>query len=161
MEPPTTTENTSTVTTAETVTAPDVITALLPPVSPTYQNQLDQWVKDFQTAYPNITLRIDKTSWEDMSGKLDVQLQAGSPPDIAFAGGDGISRYLETGRLTDISKYMTASMISDYDIIALDYFKNGKGLYGLPAYMDVQAIGGDKTKLEEAGIDWKSIQQNG
>ncbi len=39
--------------------------------------------------------------------------------------------------------------------------KNGDGLYGFPAYVEIQAIGGNKAMLEEAGIDWQGIQKNG
>jgi multiple sugar transport system substrate-binding protein len=39
--------------------------------------------------------------------------------------------------------------------------KKADGLYGFPAYMEVHALGGNKQFLEEAGIDWKSVQQNG
>ena len=42
-----------------------------------------------------------------------------------------------------------------------DTLKIGDGLYGLPAYCEVQCIGGNREFLEKAGIDWKSVQQNG
>ena len=149
----------SVVTTAS--AAPDTVTALLPPVSPTYQNQFDRWAKDFQTDNPNLILRLNKVSWEDMPGLLTAQIQAGTTPDIAFIGSGGVPKYLSAGLLTEISKRMTSDMISDYDVSVLAYFKNSNGLYGLPAYMNVQSIGGDKAKLEAAGVDWKSVQQNG
>lgn len=141
--------------------ATDTITALLPPVSPNYQKNFDQMSKDFHEKYPNLTLKIEPASWEDMDQKLKVQVNAGTPPDIAFMGSDGISQYADQGMVMDISKLATDDMIKDYDEGPLNYMKNGKGLYGFPAYMEIHCLGGNKQFLEAAGIDWKSVQKNG
>ena len=41
------------------------------------------------------------------------------------------------------------------------YKRQGDGLYGLPIYISIQCLGGNKAMLEEAGVDWKSVQENG
>lgn len=139
----------------------DTIKALLPPVSATYQDNFDKWEKEFNELYPNLTLEIEATSWEDMTNKLDVQVQAGSPPDIAFGGSASVPKYLDTELLIDISKYATPEMLDDFDEHILNYFKNGEGIYGMPAYAEVHGIGGNREMLEEAGIDWKKVQKGG
>ena len=141
--------------------AEDTITALLPPISPTYQDNFDKWEQDFHTLYPNLTLKIEAASWEDFGSKLDVEVQAGSPPDIAFVGSNGISKYIDTGLLMDISKIATPDMLSDFDQNVLNYYKNGDGIYGMPAYAEVHGIGGNREMLEAAGIDWKKVQKEG
>ncbi|WP_334071459.1 MULTISPECIES: ABC transporter substrate-binding protein [Paenibacillus] len=141
--------------------AKDTITALLPPVSGEFQNNFAQMEKDFNALYPNLTLKIEPASWEDMTQKLDTQVNAGSPPDIAFIGSDGISKYVQQGMLMDITDTATPEMIADYDPAPLEYMKKGEGLYGFPAYMEVHALGGNKEYLEAAGIDWKNVQKNG
>ncbi|WP_425414606.1 ABC transporter substrate-binding protein [Paenibacillus harenae] len=146
---------------AATEEAKDTITALLPPVSANYQSNFDQMEADFNALYPNLTLQIEPASWEDITQKLDTQVNAGSPPDIAFIGSDGISKYVEQGMLMDITMAAIPEMIGDFDPVPLNYMKNGSGLYGFPAYMSIHALGGNKQFLEEAGIDWKSVQKNG
>jgi len=141
--------------------AKDTITALLPPVSGNFQKQFDQMQKDFNALYPNLTLKIEPASWEDMTSKLDTQVNAGSPPDIAFIGSGGIPKYVNQGMLMDITDVVTPEMVADYDPVPFEYMKNGKGLYGFPAYMEVHSIGGNKEFLEKAGIDWKDVQVNG
>ncbi len=141
--------------------AKDTITALLPPVSANFQSNFDQMAKEFNEKYPNLTLKIEPASWEDMTQKLDTQVNAGSPPDIAFMGSDGISKYVQQGMLMDISDTATEEMLKDYDAAPLEYMKNGKGLYGFPAYMEVHAIGGNKEFMEKAGIDYKKVQKEG
>lgn len=153
-------EGTSTETTQETGEK-DIVTALLPPVSGTYQDKINSYVEEFNKENPDIQIEVTTASWEDMTQKLDVQVNAGSPPDIAFIGSDGVTKYLYTGMAVDIGQYLDESQLSDFDDNVLGYFKNGDGIYGLPAYCEVQCIGGNRQLLEEAGIDWKSVQQNG
>ncbi|MFC4775755.1 ABC transporter substrate-binding protein [Paenibacillus sp. GCM10023252] len=141
--------------------AKDTITALLPPVSPTYQENFEQMAKDFNALYPNLTLKIEPASWEDMTQKLDTQVNAGSPPDIAFIPSEGISKYVEQGMVMDIKDAATPEMIGDFEPAPLEYMKSGEGIYGFPAYMEAHALGGNKQFLEEAGIDYKNVQQNG
>lgn len=139
----------------------DVVTALLPPVSGTYQDKINGYIEEFNKTNPNIEIQVTTASWEDMTQKLDVQVNAGSPPDIAFIGSDGLSKYLDMNMAVDISKYLAPETIADFDENVLNYFRNGDGIYGFPAYCEVQCIGGNKEMLEAAGIDWKAVQQNG
>lgn len=141
--------------------AKDTITALLPPVSGNFQDTFAQIQKEFTEKYPNLTLKIEPASWEDMTQKLDTQVNAGSPPDIAFIGSDGISKYVDQGMLMDIKDTATTEMVNDYDKAPLEYMKKGDGLYGFPAYMEVHALGGNREFLEKAGIDWKKVQKEG
>ena len=142
---------------------PDKITALVPPITPDFQKRTGEYEAAFQKKFPNVTLTFEPAGWEDMTKKLDVQVNAGSPPDIAFMGqaNGAISKYLQTGLMLDISKSVSKEILDDFDANTLPYMKSGDGLYGLPLYMGVHSIGGNKKYLEEAGIDWKKIQQEG
>lgn len=139
----------------------DTINVLLPPVTATYQDNFEKWSKEFNELYPNLTLKIEQTSWEDAAQKLDVQVQAGSPPDIAFVGTRTISKYIDTGLLVDISNIAAPEMLNDFNQNILNYYRSGDGLYGMPAYAEVHGIGGNKEMLEAAGIDWKKVQKEG
>lgn len=141
--------------------APDTITMLLPPVSTTYQDQLSVWAKEFNEMYPNLTLEFETASWEDYKEKLDVQVNAGTPPDIAWVEYDRVGTLADSGLLVDISELISEEQLADFDESALEFYRLGEGLYGLPVYISVQCLGGNKAMLEEAGIDWKSVQQNG
>lgn len=151
----------STAPTSSASAAKDTITALLPPISTQFPQETAQYVKDFETQYPNLTLKVEPVSWDDETQKLDVQVNAGTPPDISFIASTDIPKYVSTGLLMDVSSFATSDMISDFDQTQLQYMKNGNGLYGFPAYMDMWALGGNKAMLEKAGIDWQSIQKNG
>jgi multiple sugar transport system substrate-binding protein len=148
-------------TVAKSAAANDTITALLPPVSNSYQNRFSQIEKEFNAKNPNLTLKLESASWENIDDKLATEVNAGDPPDVSFTGSENIGKYKETGELVDISKYATSAMVKDYNSTALNYMKNGSGLYGLPAYMEAHSIGGNKADMEKAGINWKSVQKSG
>lgn len=141
--------------------AKDTITALLPPASANFQARFPDMEKEFNALYPNLTLKIEPASWEDMTQKLDTQVNAGSPPDIAWIGSTGISKYAALDVLLDLNPVLSDEVKADYDEVPMKYFQLGDAQYGLPAYLAVHSIGGNKQFLEEAGIDWKSVQQNG
>lgn len=141
--------------------AKDTITALLPPASANFQARFPEMEKEFNALYPNLTLKIEPASWEDMTQKLDTQVNAGSPPDIAWSGSSGISKYAALDVLLDLNPALSDEVKADYDEVPMKYFQLGDAQYGLPAYMEIHTIGGNKQFLEEAGIDWKSVQQNG
>src|SRR5699024_9516979 len=83
----------------------DVLKALLPPVSANYEAKIGDYVEDFNKENPDIEIKVTTASWEDMTQKLDVQVNAGSPPDIAFVDSTGMNKYVDTGMAVDISKY--------------------------------------------------------
>ena len=139
----------------------DTITAILPPVTSAYQDNMEEYIKGFEETHPGVTVEVVPASWEDFSQKLDVQVNAGSPPDIAFVGSNNLAKYIDTEMLVDLSKYASDDMIADFDESALDYMKNGDSIYGFPAYCSVQSMGGNKELLEAAGIDWQKIQKEG
>lgn len=138
--------------------APDTITLLLPPVSTTYQDQLATWAAEFNALYPNLTLEFETASWEDYKEKLDVQVNAGTPPDIAWIEQDALAKYADSGLMVDISSLISDEELADFDESALEFCRLDDKLYGLPVYISVQCLGGNKAMLEEAGIDWKKVQ---
>ena len=57
----------------------------------------------------------------------------------------------DSGLLVDISELISEEQLADFDESALDFYRLGEGLYGLPVYISVQCLGGNKAMLEEAG----------
>ena len=139
----------------------DTITALLPPASANFQARFPEMEKEFNEMYPHLTLKIEPASWEDMTQKLDTQVNAGSPPDIAWVGSTAISKYAALDVLLDLNQVLSDEVKADYDEVPMKFFQLGDAQYGLPAYLAIHSIGGNKQFLEEAGIDYKAVQENG
>ena len=141
--------------------AEDTITVMVPPVSGTYLDDIDVWAAEFMEANPDVKIEVIKTSWEDHNGKLQTMAAAGEAPDIAEVSYSAIGSYVELGVGIEIDKYLDAERLADYDQNALDYMSIEGNVYGLPLYITIQAIGGNKEMLEAAGADIASIQANG
>ena len=147
--------------TEDTAAASDTITIMVPPITGDYVDLLNGWITEFNQEYPNIKIEVIATSWDDHTEKLTTMALAGEAPDIAEVSYAAIGSYVENGTAIDISKYMEADRLADYDQNALDYMTLEGTLYGLPLYITIQALGGNRQMLEEAGADVESIQTKG
>ena len=141
--------------------AEDTITVMVPPVTGDYLDMMKQWAADFHEQYPNLTLEVIGTSWDDHNTKLSTMTQAGEAPDIAEMSYASIGTYVETGTAINILDYMDAEMLADYDQNALDYMSLEGATYGLPLYITIQALGANKDMLEAAGVDVAKVQSSG
>lgn len=141
----------------------ETLTVLVPPVIAEYSDMIPAMQEEFHEMYPWITLEFISTSWEDYEDKLNVMVNAGSPPDITYPSNSitAIQQYLSSGMLLDLSDYISDDILSDYDEGAVNFYRNGDALYGLPMWVGAYTLGGNKEYLEAAGIDWKKIQQEG
>ncbi|BCG58227.1 ABC transporter substrate-binding protein [Paenibacillus sp. URB8-2] len=146
-------------TSANSPEAKDTVTVWTYPVHGTYEDELKGLVSAFETEHPNITVKTEMLSWAEGPQKFDVALNAGSPPDLYFHSVDGT--YVNTGLALDLDPYMTDDIKNDYLPGTLELAQIGGKQYGLPLYQFEWGWGGNKRILEEAGVDWKSIQQNG
>ncbi len=139
----------------------DVITVMVPPVTGEYIQQMDIWKESFHTEYPNLTLDVIATSWDDHSTKLSTMANSGEAPDIAELGYTGIGTYVQNGTAINIRDYMDASLLADFDANALDYMTLEGKTYGLPLYITIQALGANKDMLTAAGVDVAKVQSQG
>ncbi len=53
---------------------------MVPPVSGTYQDDIDTWIAEFKELYPHLDVEVIKTSWDDHNGKLSTMANAGEAP---------------------------------------------------------------------------------
>lgn len=147
--------------TSESSAAEDVITVMVPPVAADYQDKMDEWAEEFHEKYPNLTIEVTDTSWDDHNEKVSTMAQAGESPDIVELSYSNIGQYVEMGVAVNINDYMDKDTLADYDQNALDYMTLDGATYGLPLYITIQALGANKDMLTAAGVDVESIQQNG
>ena len=141
----------------------ETLTVLVPPVISQYPDLIPAMQEEFHSMYPWLTLEFITTSWEDYEDKLNVMVNAGSPPDITYPNNSitKIQQYLSSGMLLDLTDHIPEEILNDYDQGALNFYRNGDALYGLPMWVSAFTLGGNKEYLEAAGIDWKDVQKNG
>ena len=81
----------------------ETLTVLVPPVISQYPDLIPAMQEEFHSMYPWLTLEFITTSWEDYEDKLNVMVNAGSPPDITYPNNSitKIQQYLSSGMLLD------------------------------------------------------------
>lgn len=139
----------------------DKITIMVPPVTSTYVEDLQGWIEEYRVDHPNITVEVIATSWDEHTNKLTTMAQAQEAPDIAEVSYGAIGTYVEMGVGINIADYLSSDRLADYDQNALDYMTMDNTLYGLPLYITIQALGGNRQMMEAAGADVQKIQTQG
>lgn len=141
--------------------AEDTITVMVPPVTGDYLDKMTEWADEFHEMYPNLTMEVIGTSWDDHTTKLSTMAQAGEAPDISEISYAGLATYVENGTALNLSEYMDKDQLADFDQNALDYMTVENNVYGLPLYITIQALGANKDMLEAAGVDVAKVQESG
>ncbi len=140
-------------------TTPDTVKVWTYPVHATYENDMKDLVADFNKQYPHIKVEYEVLSWAEGPKKFDVALNAGDPPDLYFGALNGA--YVDTGLVLPLDSYMTQAIKDDFQTGTLETMQMNGKQYGLPIYQSLWGWGANKRILDEAGIDYKKIQQNG
>lgn len=141
--------------------APDTISIMIPPVTADYQDKMAEWKTQFETENPGLTLDVINTSWDDHNEKVSTMAQAGEAPDIVELSYSDIGQYVQLGVAVDITQYMAADQLADFDQNAIDYMTLDGATYGLPLYITIQSLGANKDMLTAAGVDVADVQKNG
>lgn len=141
--------------------AEDTIVIMAPPVTSDYAELLAGWIDGFQQEYPHLKVEVISTAWDDHSSKLSTMALSGEAPDIAEVSYGAIGTYVEMGVAVDVKPYLPEGALADYDQNALDYMTLDNTLYGLPLYLTIQALGGNRQMMTEAGVDVDKVQAEG
>ncbi|PYI57148.1 ABC transporter substrate-binding protein [Paenibacillus flagellatus] len=142
-------------------TTPDTVKVWTYPVHGKYEDDIKVLIADFNAKYPHIKVEYEILSWAEGPKKFDVALNAGSPPDLYFGGMNG--QYVSTGLAMPIDSYLAVSEETKKDFLpgTLETMQFGGKQYGLPLYQSLWGWGANKRILDEAGVDYKKIQENG
>lgn len=141
--------------------AEDTITIMVPPITGDYTDLLEKWIAGFTAEHPNLHVEVIATFWDEHSSKLTALARDNRAPDIAQVSAGAMGAYVEMGAAVNIADYLDAGTLADYDRNALDCMTLDNTLCGLPLYLTVQALGGNRAMLEQAGVDVDKVQNEG
>ncbi len=120
---------------------------------PTKDNAMLAWVKQFETANPNIKIKAEILSWPNYWTKLQTTTAGGNAYDIIGMASSQAASYMNEGALYDLSTFSgyqdAIKNLRASDLTLCSW--NGKQ-YTLPVGIYVPLIGYNKTMLQQAGI---------
>jgi multiple sugar transport system substrate-binding protein len=129
--------------------------------------QEDEAVREIIAAFEHQTgktVEVALYSEQELPGEIAAALQAGHPPDFAFAVllQDYVGPWAVDGRLADLSEVVGAfSNLFDPDALAWVTWRNAKtrqgALYGLPIGREINHVHVWKSLLERAGFTLADI----
>jgi multiple sugar transport system substrate-binding protein len=124
----------------------------------------DQFTKE----NPNITIKVEVTSWDQYWTKLEAAANGGSLPDVFWMHSNNFIKYAKGGKLMDLTDKIASSTKvknSNFpDGLVKLYTYNGKQ-YGIPKDYDTIGLWYNKTLFDAKGIkypddtwDWSKLK---
>ena len=137
---------------------PDTLTVTIPDGE---HGLMMVWLADFQKLHPHLTVELKREPVEKYRRHLLVDVREGEGPDLALVNARELGTFVQMGVGVDLSLYLSAERLADYDSGPLSHMSEDGVVYGLPVYAQVWGLGGSRELLEAAGVDIEGIQARG
>lgn len=111
--------------------------------------------KQFEEKYPNVTVKVEATQYDNYMTKLQTQLAAGDPPDLIQIGERDLNRYMMKDIVIDLTPYLSGTEYLENlvpgleEIIVID----GK-IPAIPAAPSSPAMYYNKKLFDEANLPY-------
>ncbi|MEU4690769.1 extracellular solute-binding protein [Actinoplanes sp. NPDC023714] len=110
-------------------------------------------VAAYQTAHPNVKIKIQQVQNEDLDGKLQTALNSGSAPDLFLQRGGGkMAAMVEAGQLKDITADITAETKAAVGEAALRTGQVDGKAYSVPVSILPGGFWYSKDLFQKAGV---------
>jgi len=120
----------------------------------TSEHELDPIIEAYESANPNVTVKLQYYPWGDFFEKLEIAYAGGAPPDVHRQDDDEIPYYAQRGILTPLEDYILDKLDREalYWSLIESTMIAGHMWVGVPASR-VGNLLYNKTMFEEAGVD--------
>ncbi|WIN00518.1 extracellular solute-binding protein [Actinoplanes oblitus] len=113
----------------------------------------EKTVADFQTAHPNVKIKMSSIQNEDLDGKLQTALNSGSAPDIFLQRGGGkMAAMVEAGQLKDITGDISAESKQAVGEAALKTGQIDGKAYAVPVSILPGGLWYSQDLFQKAGV---------
>ena len=114
-------------------------------------------VKEYETAHPNVTIKMEALSDDMFQTKLQVLASGGNMPDIVFNwSGETAEKFYRAGALMNISKYLVEDpeWTNSFSGGMLDAVTSptDEGIYAVPFRYAIEVVFYNKTMFQKYGL---------
>lgn len=110
---------------------------------------VDSWNK----SNPNIQVKLQQGSWDNVHDQLVTQFQGGTAPDIIHDEAADIAGFASQGYLADLTKYIDASVKKDVSKNVWSTVTTGDGkIVAMPTLLQSYVVFADKKAFANAGV---------
>ncbi|MCP4406012.1 MAG: sugar ABC transporter substrate-binding protein [bacterium] len=117
---------------------------------------LNTFAETYRESHPNVTVQFDPIPVGDYTDKVTIQLGSSNPPDGGWIFERSAPAFIAEGGLADLGPVLRQT--PDYDLAdlsesALDLWKRGAAIYGIPFSTSPFLILYNRDLFEAAGIE--------
>jgi multiple sugar transport system substrate-binding protein len=107
---------------------------------------------DFEAANPDVDIKLEDVSWDNLQQRLTTDIAGGTAPDIAIIGTRWLLDYAANDIAEPIDEYMTPEFKAKFIDAFLEPSVIDGVTYGLPVAASARAMYYNKDLLEKAGV---------
>ena len=93
---------------------------------------IEQLIKDFEAAHPDIKIKSEAISFTEIARQLVLRVRSGNPPDVSEVAGNDTILVAQTGKLEPLDAYVTADVKGALKPGVLDQFRVKNQLIAFP-----------------------------
>ena len=112
----------------------------------------ENMAKDFEAKHPDVDIKIEDVSWDNLQQRLTTDIAGGTTPDIAIIG----TRWLLDYSANDIAEPLDEHMSPEFKAKFIEAFLSPSVIdgktYGLPVAASARAMYYNKDLLAKAGV---------
>ncbi len=108
--------------------------------------------KDFEAKHPDIAIKLEDVSWDNLQQRLTTDIAGGTAPDIAIIGTRWLVDYAQQGIAEPLDSYITPEFKAKFiETFMAPSVIDGK-TWGLPVAASARAMYYNKDLLAKAGV---------
>ncbi|HEX2525115.1 MAG TPA: extracellular solute-binding protein [Geminicoccus sp.] len=108
---------------------------------------------DFEAAHPDVDIKLEDVSWDNLQQRLTTDIAGGTAPDIAIIGTRWLLDYAANDIAEPIDEYMTPEFKAKFIEAFLEPSVIDGVTYGLPIAASARAMYYNKDLLANAGFN--------
>ncbi|MET8784153.1 MULTISPECIES: extracellular solute-binding protein [unclassified Streptomyces] len=117
-----------------------------------------EFVKGFETAHPDIKVRVQIQEWDGIGEKVTAALASNDAPDVIETGNTQVAQFAQSGGLLDLSDKVSDLGGSSWlkGLAEPGSYQNKQ--YGIPYYAANRVVIYRKDLFQKAGVDASKIK---
>ncbi|PIE32381.1 MAG: sugar ABC transporter substrate-binding protein [Ilumatobacter coccineus] len=129
---------------------PVEISLLVPTYSDNTKSIWEGLIADFQEANPNITVKLEIQSWDNINDVIRTKIQGNDAPDILNV--DAFASFAADGLLYPVEEIVSPETIADIQDSFADNASVDGVMYGLPLIASARTVFYNTDLFEQAGV---------
>ncbi len=117
---------------------------------------LQKCIEEFNKTYPDVTIKLEQSSWDEYWTKLEAGATGGSSADVFWLNGPNITKYARGGVLLPIDDLLKNSDINtaNYPEALVKLYNVDGKQYAIPKDFDTIGVWYNKELFDAAGVPY-------